>query len=89
MSILGIIAVGALIGWLASLIGKTNDQMGCLWNILIGIAGASLGHWLAGYLFEGVTFDRFSLNGLLISLAGAVILVLVLRMIGILKKDKR
>ena len=89
MPLLGTLIVGAIIGWIASLIGKTNDQMGCLWNIIVGIAGAALGHWLAGYLFPEVSFDRLSLKGLLVSLAGAVLLVLLLRTIGILRRDKR
>ena len=89
MSLFTTIIVGAIIGWVASMIGKTNDQMGCLWNIIVGIAGAALGHWLASYLFEGVVFDRMSLKGLLVSLGGAVLLVLMLRGIGILRRDKR
>jgi len=49
-------------------------------------------HWVtgfAGYIFEDVTFDWYSLNGILVSLGGAVLLVMALRGIGILKKDKR
>ena len=89
MSLLGTIVIGAIIGWIASLIGKTNDQMGFLWNIVVGIVGAALGHWIATHLFEGVTFNRFSLTGMLISLAGALLLVLLLRGIGILRRDKK
>ena len=40
MGILATIIVGAIIGWLASIIGKTNDQMGCLWNVVVGVVGA-------------------------------------------------
>ncbi len=88
MPTLSAIVVGAIIGWIASIIGKTNDQMGCLWNIVVGVVGGLLGHWLAGRLFDGVVFDEFSFKGLLVSLAGAVLLVLILRGIGILKRDK-
>lgn len=88
MSVITTIIVGAIIGWVASMIGKTNDQMGCLWNIIVGIVGGMLGHWLATSLFDGVTFDKFSLEGLLVSLGGAVLLILLLRMIGILRRDR-
>ena len=88
MGILATILVGAVIGWLASIIGKTNDQMGCLWNVVVGIVGAALGHWLARYIFKGVAFAEFSVSGLLISLAGALLLVLILRGIGILRRDR-
>ena len=40
------ILVGALIGWLASLVMKTDAQQGPVLNILIGIIGGSLGRWL-------------------------------------------
>jgi uncharacterized membrane protein YeaQ/YmgE (transglycosylase-associated protein family) len=42
--------VGAVVGWLASMLMKTNAQMGAIANILVGIAGSSLGFWLAGVL---------------------------------------
>ena len=40
--------VGAVVGWLASMLMKTNAQMGAIANILVGIVGSSLGFWLAG-----------------------------------------
>lgn len=87
MGILLTIIVGAIIGWLASIIGKTNDQMGCLWNVVIGIVGAALGHWLARFIFTDVSATGFSLGGFFISLGGAVLLVLILRGIGVLRRD--
>ena len=78
------IVVGALVGWLASIIAKTNAQMGCIWNIVIGVAGAALGHWLASILFNA-EFDNFSIVGLLVGIGGAVLLIAVLKMLGIMK----
>ena len=40
------ILVGALIGWLASLVMKTDAQQGAIANILVGIIGAALGRWI-------------------------------------------
>src|SRR5882672_4397866 len=42
--------VGAIVGWLASILMKTNAQMGAIANIVVGIIGSSLGFWLAGVL---------------------------------------
>ena len=44
------IIVGAIVGWLASIVMKTNAQMGAIANILVGIVGSSIGFWLAGTL---------------------------------------
>lgn len=87
MEIIANIIVGGIIGWLASIIAKTNDQMGCLWNIVVGVVGAALGTWIASALGVRVS-DGFSLIGFLISIGGAVLLVVLLRAIGILKRDR-
>ena len=42
------ILVGALIGWLASVVMKTDARQGALANIVIGIVGSALGRWLFG-----------------------------------------
>jgi len=42
--------VGGVVGWLASILMKTNAQMGIIANIVVGIIGSSLGFWLAGVL---------------------------------------
>jgi uncharacterized membrane protein YeaQ/YmgE (transglycosylase-associated protein family) len=86
--LLGTIVVGAIIGWLASIIAKTNDQMGCLWNILVGVVGAALGSWLASKLFHYSVVEGFTWTGFLIGIAGAIVLILLLRMIGILRRDR-
>lgn len=82
------IFVGALIGWLASIIAKTNNQMGCLWNIAIGIVGAGLGNWLASRIFGFGQFQHgFSLSGFLVGIAGAVVLIFLLRAIGMFRRE--
>lgn len=86
MGIIATIIVGALVGWLASMIAKTNDQMGCLWNIVVGVLGAALGHWVASLAFDA-EIGEFSLVGLLIGIGGAVLLIMILRGVGILKRD--
>src|SRR4026208_846965 len=48
MGLLISIIIGGIIGWLASLIMKTDAQMGILANVVVGIVGSALGHFLAG-----------------------------------------
>lgn len=77
------IIVGGIVGWLASMIMKTNDQMGLILNIVIGIVGSFLGYWLAGLIgieTEG-GFLRF-----IIAIAGAVILIMILKALGVFKR---
>lgn len=74
--------IGGIIGWLASIIMKTNAQMGIIANVLVGIVGAMLGYWVAGLL--GITAAG-GLLGFLIAVAGAVLLILILRALGLFR----
>lgn len=79
--IIAIIA-GALIGWIASLIMKTDAQQGALANIVIGIVGALLGRWIFGDLLGiggAASAGALSLMGLLWGIVGAVILIAILK----------
>lgn len=80
MSIIYWIVVGALAGWLASMVMKTDAQMGALANIVVGIVGAVIGGWLLGALF-GVTTDSF-LGNVLTAIVGAVVVIWVWGMVG-------
>ena len=42
------LVIGGVVGWLASIVMKTNAQMGMVANVLVGIVGSALGFWLAG-----------------------------------------
>lgn len=77
------LVVGGLIGWVASLIMKTDAQQGMLLNVVVGIIGALLGGWLLAPMFGTGTINQgdFSLSGLLVSLAGAIVLLFVVNMI--------
>jgi uncharacterized membrane protein YeaQ/YmgE (transglycosylase-associated protein family) len=74
------IIIGGVIGWLASLIMKTNAQMGLIANIVVGVVGSLIGHWGAGAL--GVAAAG-TLANWIISLVGAVVLIAVLRALGV------
>lgn len=77
------LVVGGVIGWIASLIMKTDAQQGLFLNVVVGIVGALLGGWLLSPLIGGGTVNEgdFSLSGLLVSLAGAIILLFLVNLI--------
>jgi len=73
------IIVGALIGWVASLIMKTNNRQGLIADIIVGIVGAFVGGYFLSPLFNVGTINEgdFSIPALLVSLVGAVILLAI------------
>ena len=83
MTLILIIIVGGIIGWVASMVMKTDAQQGILLNIVVGIVGALLGGFLLAPLLGGgsITTGDFSLPNLLISLLGAVILLAIVNLV--------
>ena len=80
MDIIIWIIFGALAGWIASIIMKTNAQQGAIGNIVTGIVGAFIG----GFIFRALTdndLTRFSFTSLLVAIIGAVILIAIMRAI--------
>ncbi len=77
------IVVGGILGWIASMIMRTDAQQGALLNIIVGIVGALLGGWLLAPLFGTGTINSgdFSISGLLVSLLGAVILLAIVNLV--------
>ena len=77
------LVVGGVIGWIASLIMKTDAQQGLALNVVVGIVGALIGGWLLSPLVGAGTLNQgdFSLPGLLVSLVGAIILLFVVNLI--------
>jgi uncharacterized membrane protein YeaQ/YmgE (transglycosylase-associated protein family) len=76
------IVVGGLVGWLGSLVMKTDMQMGLIANVIVGIIGSSLGFWLAGVL--GLSASG-PIMGWVVAVCGAALLILILKMLGIIK----
>lgn len=74
--------VGGVLGWIASMMMRTDGQQGVILNVIVGIIGALLAGFLLSPLFGSATINQgdFSLSGLLISLAGAVILLAIVNM---------
>jgi uncharacterized membrane protein YeaQ/YmgE (transglycosylase-associated protein family) len=81
MGIIIWLIVGGVVGWLASIIMRTDAQQGILLNVIVGIVGALLAGFIispmigVGTINEGVTLASF-----LISLVGAVILLAIVNL---------
>lgn len=74
---------GALVGWLASIVMRTDAQQGGLMNIIVGIIGAFIGGLVFSFLGIGgsnINNSDFSLGALLVSFVGAVILLGIVNM---------
>lgn len=74
---------GALVGWLASIVMRTDAQQGALMNIIVGIVGAFLGGLLFSFLpgsTSNINNSDFSLGGLLVSFVGAVVLLAIVNL---------
>lgn len=77
-----ILIVGGLIGWLASIVMRTNAQQGIILNVIVGIVGALLAGFLLAPVFHtgDITSGNFSLPALLVSLLGSVILLAIVNL---------
>lgn len=88
MDLLILLIVGGIIGWIASIIMRTDSQQGIVANVLIGIVGSALGRWLfADVLGLGgaATAGQLTFAGLLWGVVGAVVLIALLRAVGVLR----
>ena len=76
------LVVGGLIGWVASMIMRTDGQQGIFLNIIVGIVGAMLGGWLISPLVGVPTINQgaLSVGALVVSLLGAVILLAIVNL---------
>ena len=82
-----IIIVGAIIGWLASIIMHTDMEQGLLWNIIVGIVGSILGKWIFADLLgigSAAVAGSFTIWGVIWGVIGAVILIAILKAIRVL-----
>lgn len=84
MGLIITLILGGFIGWLASIIMKTNAQMGMVANVIVGIVGSMLGGWIAGMLGMGGS------GGILhfaFAIGGAALLIVILQKVGFFKKS--
>jgi uncharacterized membrane protein YeaQ/YmgE (transglycosylase-associated protein family) len=72
-----------LIGWVASMLMRTDAQQGVILNVVVGVIGALLGGFLLAPMFGTGTINQndFSLASLGVSLLGAVILLAIVNLV--------
>ena len=76
------LVVGGIIGWIASMVMKTDAQQGVVLNVIVGIVGAFLGGLLISPLVgvPSINQNAFSLGAMLVSLVGAIILLAIVNL---------
>ena len=77
------LVIGGVIGWLASIVMRTDGSQGIFLNIVVGILGAVLGGWLIGPLIgaPSINSGEISIASLLVSFLGAVVLLAIINLI--------
>lgn len=80
MGIIAWVILGALAGWIASLVMKTDAEQGAIANIIVGIVGAILGGFIVG-LFGGSSVTGLNLYSLVVAVVGAIVLLFFYKMI--------
>lgn len=83
MNLIILLIVGGIIGWVASLIMRTDAQQGVFLNVVVGIAGALLAGLIVTPLVGGASITDGALNitSILISLLGAIVLLAIVNLV--------
>jgi uncharacterized membrane protein YeaQ/YmgE (transglycosylase-associated protein family) len=82
MGVLSWIVVGVIAGWLAGMVMK-GGGFGLLGDIIVGVVGGLLGGWIATTFLHIGGLSGIDLRSILIAFAGAIVLLLILRLIRI------
>ena len=81
MGFIWALIIGGIVGWLASLIMRTDAQQGILLNVIVGIIGAFVGGWVISPMVGvGTISESINIASVLVSLVGAVILLAVVNL---------
>ncbi|MEG3148457.1 GlsB/YeaQ/YmgE family stress response membrane protein [Sphingomonas sp. ZT3P38] len=83
MSLIILLIVGGVIGWLASILMRTDGQQGIFLNVVVGIVGAVLAGFLVSPLLgvPPITSGGYSIATILVSLLGAVVLLAIVNLV--------
>ncbi len=80
MGIILWIVFGALVGWVASLIMKTDAEQGALLNIIVGVVGAVIGGWIMSSV-GGAGVTGFNITSFIVALIGAIVLIFLVKVL--------
>lgn len=83
MGLLTLLVVGGIVGWLASLVMRTDAQQGIILNIVVGIIGSFLAAFLLSPVFgiAPITSGAISLPTIMMSLLGAIVLLAIVNLV--------
>lgn len=83
MNIIFMLIVGGILGWLASIVMRTDGQQGFFLNIVVGVVGALLAGYLITPFLGGapITTGAFDIKSLFVSFLGAVVLLAIVNLI--------
>lgn len=83
MNIIIMLIVGGVIGWLASIIMRTDGQQGIFLNIVVGVVGAILAGYIITPFLGGapITSGALDIKSLVVSLLGAVVLLGIVNLV--------
>ena len=83
MNIIIWLAIGGLVGWIASLVMRTDAQQGVFLNVIVGIVGAFIAGWFISPLvgIPTINQDALSVGAIVVSFIGAVILLAVVNLV--------
>jgi len=83
MNIIIYLIAGAIVGYVASRVMKTNSQQGLLMDIVVGVIGAFLaGYFISPLLGVGTINDAITLPTMLVTLIGSIVLLWIYKMIA-------
>ena len=82
MGLIILLIVGGVIGWVASMIMRTDGQQGIALNIIVGIVGALLAGFVVTPLIGGapITSGVINLQSIIVSLVGAIVLLAIINL---------
>jgi uncharacterized membrane protein YeaQ/YmgE (transglycosylase-associated protein family) len=83
MGLLIVLVVGGILGWLASIVMRTDGQQGILLNVVVGIVGALLAGFLLTPILGGapITSGALDIRSLLVSFLGAIVLLALVNLV--------
>ena len=82
MNLIIYLIAGAIVGYIASRIMRTNSQQGLLLDIVVGVIGAFIaGYFISPLLGVGTINDAISIPTMLVTLIGSVVLLWIVKMV--------
>jgi uncharacterized membrane protein YeaQ/YmgE (transglycosylase-associated protein family) len=83
MNLIIMLIVGGILGWLASIVMRTDGQQGILLNVVVGIIGAMLAGYLLTPFLGGapITTGAFDIKSLFVSFLGSVVLLAIVNLV--------